>query len=240
MLVKFHVEPTGGEFRRGDHGLIHVRWPGENQAVAVRFPGAKEDGEGMLLNLDHPKILGLLGRAPVHGKGEPIPRLRLSGLPKSIDGFWSLWVLRLTSFDFRRAKVFPVFINRDGRSFSQTAIHVWDRLASLNSQQLGWTVGVDPLAIYDQCYANACNEGVSLWQEMERQHRQRWEEEKARAQYHFTARRKMLGQVGLAEVRGYRTRQLEAEESARMAQIEQQRTLLPELEPLTIFSIEST
>ncbi len=240
MLVKFHVEPAGGEFCCGDHGVIHVRWPGENQAEAVRFPGAKEDSEGMLLNLDHPKILGLLGRAPVHGKGEPIPRLRLSGLPKSVDGFWSLWVLRLTSFDFRRAKVFPVFINRDGRSFSQTAIHVWDRLASLDSQQLGWTGGGDALAIYDQCYANACNEGMSLWQEMERQHRQRWEEEKARAQYHFTARRKMLGQVGLAEVRGYRTRQLEAEESARMAQIEQQRTLLPELEPLTIISIEPT
>jgi hypothetical protein len=101
-------------------------------------------------------------------------------------------------------------------------------------------VAGDALAIYDQCYSNACNEGMSLWQEMERQHRQRWEEEKGRAQYHFTARRKMLGQVGLAEVRGYRTRQLEAEEMARMSQIEQQRALLPELEPLTIFSIEPT
>jgi ERCC4-related helicase len=240
MLVKFHVEPAGGEFRRGNNGVIHVRWPGESQAEAVRFPGAKEDGEGMLLNLDHPKIRGLLGRAPIHGKGEPIPRLRLSGLPKSIDGFWSLWVLRLTSFDFRRAKVFPVFVSRDGRSFTQSAIHVWDRLASLDVQHIGWMVAGDALAIYDQCYSNACNEGMSLWQEMERQHRQRWEEEKGRAQYHFTARRKMLGQVGLAEVRGYRTRQLEAEEMARMSQIEQQRALLPELEPLTIFSIEPT
>lgn len=238
MLVKFHVLPSGGEFRAGSKGAIHVRWPGEDQTESVRFPGAREDGEGTLLNLDHPKIRGLLGRAPVHGKGEPVARLRIPGLPKSIDGIWSLWVLRLTSFDFRRAKVFPVFVSRDGRAFSQTANHVWDRLPSLDVQALGGISGTDALAIHDQSYAAACEEGMPLWQEMERQHRQRWEEEKGRAQYHFSARRKMLSQVGLAEVRGYRTRQLEAEETARMAQIESQRALLPELEPLTILSIE--
>jgi hypothetical protein len=131
MLVKFHVLPSGGEFSSGSKGATHVRWPGENQTEAVRFPGAKEDGEGTLLNLDHPKIRGLLGRAPVHGKGEPVARLRIPGLPKSIDGIWSLWVLRMTSFDFLRTRVFPVFINREGRGFTQTANHVWDRLPSL-------------------------------------------------------------------------------------------------------------
>lgn len=238
MLVKFHVLPAGGDFRTGSKGAVHVRWPGENQMESVRFPGAKEDGEGILINLDHPKIRGLLGRAPVHGKGEPIACLRIPGLSKSIDGIWSLWVMRLTSFDFRRAKVFPVFVNREGRAFSQTANHVWERLPSLDMQALGAMTGTDALTIYDQSYAIACEEGMPLWQEMERQHRQRWEDEKGLAQYHFAARRKMLTQVGLVEVKGYRTRQLEAEETTRMAQLESQRALLPELEPLTIISIE--
>ncbi len=238
MLVKFHVLPEGGEFRAGSKGTIHVRWPGEKQTEAIRFPGAREDGEGTLLNLDHPKIRGLLGRAPVHGKGEPVARLRIPGLPRSIDGIWSLWVLRMTSFDFQRTKVFPVFINREGRAFTQTAKHVWDRLPSLDMQPLGTVSGIESLAIHDQSYAAAGEEGMHLWQEMERQHRLRWEEEKSRAQYHFAARRKMLSQVGLPEVRGYRARQLEAEETARMAQIEIQRALLPEMEPLTILSIE--
>ncbi len=238
MLVRFHVVPGGGEFRPGSHGTVEVRWPGESQAETVRFPGAKEGGDGELLNLDHPKIRGLLGRAPIHGKGEPVSRLRLPGLPKAIDGLWSLWLLQLTSFDFRRAKVFPVFVSRDGRSFSQTAQHVWDRLPSLEVQQLGALPGGEALAIYDQCHAAAREEGLPVWQTLERQHRQRWEEEMARAQYHFAARRKMLSQVGLAEVRGYRARQLEAEETARMEQLEHQRNLLPELEPLTMLSIE--
>lgn len=240
MLVRFHVEPSGGEFRRGSGSETLVRWPGEDQAEQVRFPGAREEADGILLTLDHPRIRGLLGRAPVHGKGEPIPRMSFAGLPRTIDGFWSLWVLRMTSFDFRRAKVFPVFISRDGRSLTQTARHVWDRLASMDVSQTGWITGTDAMALHDQCYLAASDEGKSLWQEMERQHRQRWEEEKSRAQYHFSARRRMLGQVGLAEVRGYRLRQLEAEETARMAQIETQRALLPELEPLTILSIEPT
>lgn len=239
MLVKFHVLPGGGDFRADRRGTVHIRWPGEDQVEAVRFPGAGEDGEGTLLNLDHPKIRGLLGRAPVHGKGEPVPRMRITGLPKSIDGFWSLWVLRMTSFDFGRAKVFPVFVNREGRTLTQTAMHVWDRLPSLDTQPLGAISGAEALTIHDQCHAAARGEGMPLWQELERQHRQRWEEEKARAKYHFAARRKMLSQVGLAEVRGYRSRQIEAEEAARMARIESQGALLPELEPLTIIRIES-
>jgi hypothetical protein len=156
-----------------------------------------------------------------------------------VDGFWSLWVLRLTSFDFRRARVFPVYLSRDGRPFAQTARHVWDRLASLECSEAGCLTGTDAMAIHDQLYQAASEEGKAYWSEMERQHRQRWEEEKARAQYHFVARRRMLDQVGLAEVHGYRLRQLEAEETTRMAQIESQRTLLPDLEALTILSIES-
>lgn len=239
MLVRYHVEPAGGDFQRGGAGSpVKVRWPDSEATESIRFPGGRDDDEGELITLDHPRIRGLLSRLPVHGKGEPIPRLRSSGLTKAVDGFWALWVLRLTSFDFRRARVFPVYLSRDGRPFAQTARHVWDRLASLDLSDAGWITGAEAMAVHDQLYQAAAEDGRTHWSEMERQHRQRWEEEKARAQYHFTARRRMLDQVGLAEVRGYRLRQLEAEEAARMAQIESQRTLLPDLEALTILSIE--
>ena len=78
-----------------------------------------------------------------------------------------------------------------------------------------------------------------MWQDMERQHRERWQDEKEKAQYHFASRRRMLDQVGLNEVRGYRLRHLEAEESKRMADLDSQRNLLPNLEPLTILSIQA-
>ena len=59
-----------------------------------------------------------------------------------------------------------------------------------------------------------------------------------RSQVIASLRRRMLDQVGLAEVRGFRLRHLEAEEAARLSQLEAQRNLLPDLEPLTILSIE--
>jgi superfamily II DNA or RNA helicase len=238
MLVKCYVTLGGGEFQPTGICAAQVRWPDKGSSELVRFPGGREDGEGMLLNLDHPRIRGLLGRLPVHGKGEPVPRLRISGLQKTIEGTWSLWVLRLTSFDCRQAKVFPVFVSRDGRSLTQTAIYVWDRLPAAEMQQLGFVTGSPALAIYDQCCEAAREDGLPLWQNLERAHRVRWEEEKARAQYHFAARHKMLSQIGLAEVRGYRARHLEADETERMAQLNEQRNLLPELEALTVFSIE--
>jgi hypothetical protein len=240
MLVRYHVEPAGGEFHRksGGAGPVTVRWPGSEATELIRFPGGRDDDEGELITLDHPRIRGLLSRLPVHGKGEPIAQLRSPGLTKAVDGFWSLWVLRLTSFDFRRARVFPVYLSRDGRPFAQTARYVWDRLASLEFSDAGWITSTEAMVVHDQLYQAAAEDGRSHWADMERQHRQRWEEEKARAQYHFSARRRMLDQVGLAEVRGYRLRQLEAEETSRMAQIESQRSLLPDLEALTILSIE--
>ena len=237
MVVRFHLESSGGDFHKLANSAALIRWPDEVDTVEVQFPGNRDETDGMLLNLDHPRIRGVIGRLPLHGKGEPIPRFNVPGLPKSIDGIWSLWQLRLTSFDFGRTRVFPVFVSRDGRSFAQTARHVWDRIATLELMPSGAISGSESQACHGQIRKVAEEEGHPLWLDLERQHRQRWDEEKVRVQYHFSARRRMLEQVGLTEVRGYRLRQLEAEEAARLSQLEEQRRLLPDLEPLTILSI---
>jgi hypothetical protein len=241
MLTRFHVEAGDGRFERQNDGSIRIQWPGEAEVFDASFPGALNgDRGGVLLNLDHPRIRGVLGRLPVSGKGEPIPIFAASGLPRSVDGTWSLWMLRLSSFDFNRARVFPVFVSRDGKSYATTARHVWERLPSLDLKLSGWTTGQESLQQYDELYQMATEEGRSLWQDMERQHRERWQEAKQKAQYHFTSRRRMLDQVGLNEVRGYRLRHLEADESKRMADLDHQRHLLPELEPLAILSIQAS
>lgn len=238
MLVKFHAESCGGEFASRPDGAKTIRWPGSRDEQCVIFPGNRASGEGELLNLDHPKIRGLLGRLPIHGKGEPIPRFSMSGLPKSIDGFWCLWILRLTSFDFSQARVFPVFVSRENRAYAQTARHVWDRLASLPFEYLGDVPSSESVAVYEQLYAAAREDGLSEWQELERQHRTRWAAEKAKAQYHFSVRRRLLEHVGLKEVRGYRLRQIEAEEARKTDELDRQKELLPELEPLAIIGIQ--
>lgn len=238
MAVRFHIEAGEGRFAPQADGSIHVVWPGEVGEERIHFPGAGEEASGDLVTLDHPRIRGLLGRLPRHGKGEPIPEFTCEGLPKSVDGIWSLWVLRLASFDFNRARVFPVYLSREGRSFAQTGRHVWDRLASVTLTPSGHLAGTQGLDAYDRTHEAARSEGQALWDEMERDHLRRWETERAKAQQHFVARRRLIERVGLGEVRSYRLRHLEAEESRRMHELDGQKSLLPEIEPLVILSLK--
>lgn len=238
MVVRFHVTSSDGKFEAVGDSTFRVRWPDEAEERIVSFPGSREGNAGELLNLDHPQVRGLLSRLPVHGKGEPIPRLSATGLPRSVDGYWSLWVLRLTSFDFKRAKVFPVFVTREGRAFGQTARHVWERLPASDLSVQNWITDEEGRTVYDTLFSAASEEGRSLWDDLKRDHERRWEDEKAKARNRFAVRRRMIERIGLPEVRGYRTRQLEAEETGRMEELDRQRYLLPDLSPLLIISIE--
>jgi superfamily II DNA or RNA helicase len=237
MLVRFHLKSTGGHFQPIPGGGAKIQWAGDAEPSLVQFPGNKESGDGELLNLDHPRIRALIERLPVVGKGQPVPEFRGDELPKTVDGFWSLWVLRCSSFDFRQARVFPVFINRDGRSFAQSARHVWERISSTLTPTNVSVVGADAVALYDQIYAAAMQEGRAFWDALDRRHRERWEQEKERSRYHFAARRRMIEQVGLKKVRGYRLRQLEAEETRRGIDLENQKNVLPELEAIAMMGI---
>ncbi|MGB0155509.1 MAG: DEAD/DEAH box helicase [Verrucomicrobiales bacterium] len=240
MMVRFHVEAGDGSFTPQEEGAALVRWPDSEAENRIVFPGTRDGADGELITLDHSKIRGLLGRTPVHGKGEPVPCLVAEDLPKSVDGIWSLWVLRLSSFDFNRARVFPVYVDREGQAFAQTARHVWDRFAGVDLAARGFLDGQEGLDAFELVHAAACEEGRSYWDQMERDHLRRWESERARAQHHFASRRRMVERVGLAEVRGYRLRQLEADESQRMSELEAQKTLLPDIEPLVILSLHSS
>jgi hypothetical protein len=238
MALRYHLESIDGRFEPQPDGSFLARWPDELRDERFRFPGAPEKADGELITLDHPKIRALLERLPVHGKGEPVPELTCEGLPKSVDGIWSLWVLRMSSFDFKRARVFPVYLNREGRPFPQTARHVWERLASIPLRAAGSLGGVTGLDAYETSHDAARSEGKSLWDEMEREHLRQWESERTKTQQHHAARRRLIERIGLTEVRQYRMRQLESEEASRLAELDSQRSLLPELEPLLILSLK--
>ena len=237
MLVRYHLDASDGTYEPLAGGGAKVRWPGSRQEMVFQFPGNKENSDGELLNLDHPRIRALLDRLPIVGKGQPVPEFRGEAFPQTVDGFWSLWVLSLKSFDFRKSRVFPVFLNRDGRSFSQTARYVWDRIASPLHPMGKQISGQEAVDLYSTMYAAAMAEGEPLWKSMERHHQERWEQEQERVRYHFAAKRRMLDQVGLKEVRGYRIRQIEAEESKRSEELDNQKCLLPELEAIAMMAI---
>jgi superfamily II DNA or RNA helicase len=234
MLVKTHLESVGGKYHRQPDGAAELIWPGESKTKQVHFPGNRDGTDGELLNLDHPKIRSLIERIPVMGKGEPIPQILGGGLSKSAKGYWSLWVMRFASFDFRQARVFPVFINNEGKVFGQTARHLWEKITTDEIAPSSTIEGEEALSIYNDLYAAAVSEGRQIWETLKRLHLERWKQEMERTSYHFTARRKMLDQIGLKEVRGYRLRQLEVDEAQRLGELDRQKNLLPELDALTM------
>jgi hypothetical protein len=63
--------------------------------------------------------------------------------------------------------------------------------------------------------------------------------EKEKTEYSFRARRKLLGEIGLPEVRAHRLRQLAAEEETWRRNHEAQNQIVPDLVPITILRISS-
>src|SRR5205807_693263 len=59
---------------------------------------------------------------------QPIPRVRIDGLPAEVAGYWSLWQIRLDGRNLRDSRVLPLFLHDDGRALLPTARSVWDAL----------------------------------------------------------------------------------------------------------------
>ena len=58
--------------------------------------------------------------------GQPVPLVRISGLPDSVADVWSLWAISLAAEGFSRRRFLPVFVTADGRAVMPTARRIWD------------------------------------------------------------------------------------------------------------------
>ena len=72
---------------------------------------------------------------------------------------------------------------------------------------------------------------------MRQRHLRQLEVEKAKADYSFRARRKLLQAIGLPEVREFRLRQLAQEETQCAEEMKRQAQVLPQLTPLLLLRI---
>ena len=241
MLIRLHLETSNGQISTTEEGQFTIQWPGDSEESPFRFPGNRNTRDyGELLTLDHPRIRAFLTEPSLYRKGQAIPALAASGIPKSVDGIWSLWILRIDSFGHEMARVFPILLRQDGKPFPQTANYLWDHLPGV-SLKPGESLSTDDSeSWFQRSLATASEEGREHWDQLERQHKKRWEKEQSKAGYHFEAKKRNLEQLGLREVRSYRLRRLEQEHHERLSALEKQRSLLPRLDALSIISITAS
>jgi superfamily II DNA or RNA helicase len=237
-MTENYLEAFGGKYEE-ELDCLRIQWPGETQTRRYALPTqtGTPPPNTELLRLDHPKARCILSGLPRFVRGMPIPSLRLSSLPTGIAGFWSLWEISIITQDRQRRRMLPIFVHDDGRMLAPTARFIWEQLC-VEPWRVEDTVAAQPdEKAYAAIDAIAREQSRDLYLEMRNRHGSQLQVEKEKAEYSFRARRKLLGAIGLPEVRDFRLGQLAREESQCAEDLRRQGQVAPQLTPLLMLRI---
>ena len=178
----------------------------------------------------------LIAELPRYVAGQAIPRVRISGLPETVTGVWSLWEISLCADSFSRKRFLPIFVNDDGRAFLPTARRIWDLLLTERLELVEVMTPADSL-YWNPSLAAATGQGEPHIQALMELHHTRLQEARERARYAFEAQDQAIGRIGLPAVRAYRRRRLEQAHKERMATLDAAETSLTDLNAIMMLRV---
>jgi hypothetical protein len=227
----------GQAVREGD--VWRVRWSGNGETSAVCFDARTAEGRPDLewLTLEHPRARALIADLPRCVAGQNLPCVRISGLPETIKGVWSLWEITLSADDFSRRRFLPVFISDEGRAFQPTAKRVWDMLLTEHIETVGSTKASVGAELYGKSKDAAVAQGERIFADLVDEHMTRLREERDRATYAYEARHQAIGRVGLATVRDYRRKRLQLDHDAKLARLDAAEAFVPDLHAVLMLRV---
>jgi len=238
MTVSY-VRAHGGKAERRN-GAWDLTWPGGERLTNVVFTSkeAEEKPLSRHLTLEDPKVRGLAMRLPPFAPGQPVPVITLPGLAPEIMGFWSLWRISISTADWNRRRIMPLFLADDGRVFAATARHIWDLLLVTKPTILTSLDVETSHQAFERLREAAEQQGKTIYDELVQAHRERLAREREKGQYAFAARRRAIERIGLPQVRNHRLSLLEQEERSFRKDIERKEQILPEMVPVLIVRAE--
>jgi hypothetical protein len=234
----------GGSAARSGDGLSdvwRVRWAdgGETPQACFDARAADEHPTAEWLTMEDPRTRAIVGDVPRFVAGQPLPVVRVTGLPESVNGIWSLWEICLAAQGASRKRFLPVFINDEGRPFVPTAKRVWDLLLTETVSVQSVADAEDSVRWFDASFSVASTQGEPLFSALAEEHRTRIKEERDRAAYAFDARYQAIGRIGLPAVREFRRRRLQTEHEARLAALNDMEATVPELNAVAMVWIDA-
>lgn len=231
--------PARGGAAVKDGDAWRIRWLDGSTSAPACFDArtAEQHPELEWVTLEDPRARALIGELPRCVAGQPVPLVRIGGLPDSVAGVWSLWAISLTAEGFSRRRFLPVFVTADGRAFMPTARRIWDLLLSEHIELLAPEPTNDAGRWFELSSATASTQGEQHFCELLDAHRTRIEEERTRARYAFEARSAAIDRIGLPTVREYRRRRLEQEHRVRLAVLDDAQRCLPDLHPVAMLRV---
>jgi len=224
----------------GEHGTTwRVIWADGSESTNVCFDArtAEQNPELDWVTLEDPRARAVIGALPRCVAGQPLPKVRITGLPDTIQGVWSLWEISLSADGFNRKRFLPVFATDDGRTFVPTAKRIWDLLLTEKVEVDESSVVADAIQWFESSHAAAVNQGERLFFDLLKEHRTRLKEERERAQYAYDARYQAIGRIGLPAVRTHRRKRLDADYQARLATLDDAEACVPDLNAVMMLRI---
>lgn len=225
-----------------DGSLWHVRWADGAETPQACFDAraAGENPAAEWLTMEDPRARAIIGDVPRFVAGQPLPVIRVTGLPDSVNGIWSLWEIGLAAPGANRKRFLPVFINDEGRPFVPTAKRVWDLLLTETVSVQSVADAEASVGWFEASFAVAGAQGEALFAALADEHRARIKEERDRATYAFDARNQAIGRIGLPAVRQFRRRRLQSEHEARLAALDDMKSSVPGLNAVAMVRIDAT
>ncbi len=229
----------GSATKNGD--VWRVRWADGSETPQACFDARAADDHPAAewVTMEDPRARAIIGDVPRFVSGQPLPVVRVTGLPESVNGIWSLWEIGLAAQGASRKRFLPVFINDEGRPFVPAAKRVWDLLLTENVAVQSVADAEDSARWFDASFAVASAQGEPLFAALAEEHRTRIKEERDRATYAFEARYQAIGRIGLPAVREFRRRRLQAEHEARLAALDDMEATVPELNAVAVVRIDA-
>lgn len=235
MTVAYLRAHGGGATAQGRRW--HLTWPDGQEMNNVTFAAADRAEDATYLSLENSLVRGLTVAIPPFVAGQPIPVIRLAGLPESVRGVWSLWQLTVSSTGWNQLRIAPLFQSAEGRVFRPTAQRIWELLMAAPVDIMD--IWRDERVIMAQQAAYAAIEKVArpIYDELLRAHQERLQRERAKGEYAFAARRRAIERIGLDNVRQHRLALLAREETLWLQEFARRVESAPTVTPLLFLSI---
>ncbi|MER9421659.1 SNF2-related protein [Mesorhizobium sp. M0317] len=227
----------GAAIKEGD--AWRVRWVDGSESARVCFDArtAAEHPELEWVTLEDPRARAVINQLPRCVAAQPLPLVRIGGLPDTVNGVWSLWEISLSAEGFSRRRFLSIFVADDGRTFMPTAKRIWDLLLTEQIDLAAVPLVDDGARWFEASHDAARTQGEQRFLQLVEEHHARLRDERERARYAYDARHQAIGRIGLPTVRDYRRKRLLAEHEARMAMLDIAEAYTPDLNAVLMLRI---
>ena len=236
-----YVITHGGSAKKGGKAW-QITWPDGTETSDIVFNqrDADELPASTYLSLENPRVRGILMGVPRFARGQPVPKVKIAGLPTGLKGTWALFRVSLYTADWNYYRVMTVFLHEDGQALIPTANYIWEQVTEKGPAMFDQIIGKQAEELFDKLAATAEKQGYQTYEDLTKKYNAYLEREEDKGKYAFAERKKIIQKLGLTNVREHRLRKLQAEEMEWREKIIERSHATPELVPMIMIYVEET